>query len=335
MKTNKLFKAVTLVAVSSCVTVSASAERFILAQAYPTDHIFNFAAETFMQELKETGSDYTPQYHSGGDLGDWQSQFEQAVEGVIPMTVSFGASEFDKRLDLTWLGYVADDWNSAKQIYGLDGGMLDIYNDIFEDIGLHALGIVPTGFGSMAIRKGVGKVPVEFPEDTKGLKIRTVDVPVAVDRFADWGFSAVPMPYGELYTSLQLGVIDGRGFGPSIEIWQMRDVLETYILTKDYFEQGFFLVNKEWWDDLPKEDRMKMQQAADKTMTIVWQQAEQIDADYLEKVKGAGIKVVSLTDAQMNKAKASIYTNEWPSMEKTVGKDIMDQVYTVSGITKQ
>ncbi|MDN3684976.1 hypothetical protein QW180_20955 [Vibrio sinaloensis] len=106
----------------------------------------------------------------GGDLGDWQSQFEQTVDGVIPMTISFGASEFDKRLDLTWLGYVADDWNSAKQIYGLQGGMLNIYNDIFADIGLHALGIVPTGFGSMAIRKGVGKVPVEFPEDTKGLK---------------------------------------------------------------------------------------------------------------------------------------------------------------------
>jgi hypothetical protein len=36
----------------------------------------------------------------------------------------------------------------------------------------------------------------------------------------------------------------------------------------------------------------------------------------------------------MDKAKASIYSNEWPSMEKTVGKDIMDQVYSVSGVQK-
>ena len=63
MKTNKLFKSVALAAISSCVAFNAAAERFILAQAYPNDHIFNFAAETFMQELKETGSDYTPQYH--------------------------------------------------------------------------------------------------------------------------------------------------------------------------------------------------------------------------------------------------------------------------------
>ncbi|UTV30735.1 TRAP transporter substrate-binding protein DctP [Photobacterium atrarenae] len=335
MEINQLIKAVVLTSVSSCVAFNAAAERFILAQAYPTDHVFNFAAETFMGELEATGSEYIPQYHSGGDLGDWQSQFEQAVDGVIPVTISFGASEFDKRLDLTWLGYVADDWDSAKEIYGQEGGMLDIYNDIFEDIGLHALGIVPTGFGSMAIRKGVGKVPVAFPEDTKGLKIRTVDVPIAVERFSDWGFSAVPMPYGELYTSLQLGVIDGRGFGPSIEIWQMRDVLETYILTKDYFEQGYFLVNKEWWEDLPAEERVKMQEAAKNTMRIVWEKAENIDADYLEKVKDAGINVVSLSDDQMDKAKASIYANEWPNMEKTVGKDIMDQVYTVSGVKKQ
>ena len=60
MKTNKLFKSVALAAISSCVAFNAAAERFILAQAYPNDHIFNFAAETFMQELKETGSDYTP-----------------------------------------------------------------------------------------------------------------------------------------------------------------------------------------------------------------------------------------------------------------------------------
>ena len=317
-------------ATATLATSSVYAKDFILSQSYPTDHIFHMTAQNFMSNLDSTGSQFKPSYHSGGDLGGWEAQFEQTIDGVIPMTISYGASEFDSRLDLTWLGYVVDDWESAKVAYGPNGDMLDIYNEIFNDIGLHALGIVPTGFGSIAVRKGVGKVPVNFPEDGKGIKMRTATVQIGVDRFNDLGFAAVPIPYGELYTSLQLGVIDARATAPAVEIWQMRDVLETYILTKDYFEQAFFLVNKDWWEDLPSDEQAKFQQAADKTMTWVWNEAQAIDEGYLQKVKDSGIKVVELTDDQMNKSKSIIYKNEWPKMEKLVGVDIMKKVTAIT-----
>ncbi|MGF1763365.1 TRAP transporter substrate-binding protein DctP [Aliivibrio kagoshimensis] len=316
--------------VATLATSSVFADDFILSQSYPTDHIFHMTAKNFMSNLQATGSEYEPAYHSGGDLGSWESQFEQAMDGVIPMTITYGASEFDNRLDLTWLGYVVDDWKSAKAAYGPEGEMLGIYNEIFNDIGLQALGIVPTGFGSIAVRKGVGKVPVNFPEDGKGIKMRTATIQIGVDRFNDLGFAAVPIPYGELYTSLQLGVIDARATAPAVEIWQMRDVLETYILTKDYFEQAFILVNKEWWDDLPTDERAKFQTAIDKTMTWVWNEAQSIDEGYLQKVKDSGINVVELTEDQMNKSKAIIYANEWPKMEKLIGPDIMNKLTAIA-----
>lgn len=305
---------------------------FILAQAQTTDHIFHASSQKFMESLKAQGSSYTVDYHPGGDLGDWTSQFEQTMQGVIPMTMTYGASEFDGRLDLTWLGYVVDSWDSAREAYGPKGPMLDVYNKILADMDLIALGTIPGGFGSITIRNGVGKVPTNFPEDAKGIKMRVVPTPLAVERFKNWGFSAVPMPLSELYTGLQLGTVDGRAFGPAVEIWQMRDVLETYILTRDYFEHAFWLVNKDWWEDLPAAERNKIQAAADETLAWAWTESEKIDNDFLQKVKDYGIKVVELNDVQLTRAKQALYAKEWPYMEKVVGAEIMGMMRKIAGI---
>ena len=79
------------------------------------------------------------------------------------------------------------------------------------------LGIIPSGFASIATRKGVNSVPVNFPSDGKGLKIRVPNVPIAVQRFETWGFSPLPISYSELHIALQLGSVDARSFAPPAE----------------------------------------------------------------------------------------------------------------------
>jgi TRAP-type C4-dicarboxylate transport system substrate-binding protein len=328
-----LFTGCTLAASIALTPMSSYAgEDFILAQAMTTDHIFHASSEQFMENLKAQQSSYNVEYHPGGDLGDWTSQFEQAMQGVIPMTMTYGASEFDGRLDLTWLGYVVDSWDSARKAYGPNGPMLDVYNKILAENDLVALGLIPAGFGSITIRKGVGKVPTNFPDDAAGIKMRVVPTPLAIERFKNWGFSAVPMPFAELYTGLQLGTVDGRAFGPAVEIWQMRDVLESYILTRDYFEHAFWLVNKQWWDDLPADERKKMRAAADQTLEWAWNEAERIDSDYLNKVRDYGIEIVELKPQELEKAKKTLYAHEWPYMEKVVGPEIMEMMRKIAGI---
>lgn len=317
---------------TSSINIAYANNKFIFTQAYNTQHIFHHTSKKFMEKLDHKASLYTPDYHPGGDLGDWTSQFEQAMLGVIPMTITYGASEFDGRLDLTWLGYVVDNWKSAHKVYGPGGPMIDVYNEIFSELDLVALGTIPTGFGSITISKGVGKIPTRFPEDAKGIKMRVIPSPLAIKRFQNWGFSAVPMPYSELYTALQLGTVDGRAFGPAVEIYQMRDVLESYILTRDYFEHAFWLVNKQWWEGLEVSERNKMQAAVDETLKWVWQEAESIDDGFLDKVREAGIEVIELSDEDLAQAKRILYENEWPYMEQKVGSDIMKLVRDIADI---
>ena len=148
----------------------------------------------------------------------------------------------------------------------------------------------------------------------------------AIKRFEFLGFNPVPLPFSELYTALQLGSVDGRTFGPPSEIWQMRDVLETYVFSRDYFEQGAFLVNMDWWNDLNAEQQQALQAAADDAGRWAWKEAETISEKLITDIKAYGINVVELDGPQQAKLRSIIQDNEWPWMEETVGKHLVDQV---------
>lgn len=310
---------------------SQAAEKFIFAHAMNTDHVFHAISKRFMDELGDK-SGVSIKYHPGGDLGDWTSLFEQSMQGVVPMTLTWASSDFDKRLDLIYLGYIVSNWKDAKKLYGPGAGMLDVYNDMLKDLGLHAVGIIPTDFGSVVIRKGVGKLPLNYPGDPKGMKIRVPGLSIAVDRFNSLGFAAVPIPLSEVHTALQLGTVDARSFSTAVETYTLRDVLEANILTNDYFEVAFWLVNRKWWNGLPAEVRGKLQAAADKTIEWSWSEAERKSNEFLQKARDAGIKVVDLSPAQMSAAKKIVYDKEWPKMESVVGKATMDKIRQIVGV---
>ena len=313
-------------------TMPAKAEeKFILAHAMNTDHVFHAISERFMAELGDD-SGISIAYHPGGDLGDWVSLFEQSMQGVVPMTLTWASSDFDKRLDLIYLGYIVSNWEEAENLYGPGAGMLDVYNDMLGDLNLHAVGIIPTDFGSVVIRKGVGKIPLNFPGDPDGMKIRVPGLSIAVDRFNSFGFAAVPIPLAEVHTALQLGTVDARSFSTAVETYTLRDVLEANILTNDYFEVAFWLVTKGWWDGLSDDDRAALQNAADRTIAWSWQEAKRKSDEFLQKARDEGINVVELSDEQMSAAKQLVYDNEWPTMESVVGKDIMDKLRGVVGV---
>lgn len=96
---SKLRASVAIAAVASAAfTAHAQAsERFIMAHAMPSDHIFHAISERFIEELQES-EEFQIAYHPGGDLGDWTSLFEQSMQGVVPMSLTWGASEFDQRM---------------------------------------------------------------------------------------------------------------------------------------------------------------------------------------------------------------------------------------------
>ena len=310
---------------------TAAAEEFIFAHAMNPDHVFHALSERFLDELGDERG-VTVAYHPGGALGDWVSLFEQAMYGVVPMTVTWASSDFDRRLDLVYLGYIVSDWEEAERFYGPGTGMLEVYNEMLHDLGLHAVGIIPTDFASVVIRKGVGRVPVNFPADPGGMKIRVPGLSIAVERFNRFGFAAVPIPLAEVYTALQLGTVDARSFSTAVETYLLRDILEANVLTNDYFEVAFWLVNRRWWDGLSADVRAALRGAVDRTIVWSWREARRKSDEFLDLTRAAGIEVVALSDAQLRAAKRIVFEHEWPAMESVVGKETMDRIRGIAGV---
>jgi len=307
--------------------------KFIHAHAFVTDHIVHPVSVKFMEKLKElSGGSIEIEYHPGGDLGDYTAQFEQVMRGSLPMSMVGLATDFDPRLNIGYLAYIVDGWSNGAKLYGPGGAMVEVIDGVLNSLNMKLIGTIPGGFGSIAVRKGVNSRPTSFPDSSKGFKMRVPPFDIGVKRFEIWGFSPVPIPYAELYTALQLGTVDGRSFGPPQEIWEMRDAIGAYILTRDYLDVAFWVVNRGWWDGLDPNDRAMIEKAANYAVEWSWAEGDRSEKENLKKIADYGIQVIELSPEELSKAKKLVYEKEWPWMEKTVGKALMDKVRTAAGV---
>ncbi|MBN2423837.1 MAG: TRAP transporter substrate-binding protein [Calditrichaceae bacterium] len=134
---------------------------------------------------------------------------------------------------------------------------------------------------------------VVIPADLKGLKIRVMKSNTAVDMVKALGGSATPIPWGELYTALQQGVVDGaENNPPSFFLSKHYEVCKYYTLDEHTSVPDILLVSTEIWEDLTEQQQKWLQDAVDKSIPyekILWKESS--DAS-LEEVQKAGVTVL-------------------------------------------
>lgn len=316
-----------------CGTANA-ATTVIMGHVMPTDHIFHQISEKFMARAQElSGNAFNFQYHPAGALGDWASQVDQTMAGALHINFGWALSELDPRLDISNFGFIAEDWDMAKKIYGTGGVLDSLYKNMYSHLGLTSLGTIPTGFTGFVVRKGLTP-PVSIPADAKGFKMRVPPFPMGIARYQALGFSVVPMAFSEVYTALQTGAIDGRAYSPISEVMMFRDVLEAYVYTKEHFEQSFFFSNSAWLNNLSEKERKSLVQAADEVIDWSWAASKKSNEDWRKKIADSGLKIIELTKEQHDKYKETVLETEIPIVEKLIGKEKMAEILKVAGIKR-
>ena len=107
---------------------------------------------------------------------------------------------------------------------------------------------------------------VRTPEDLKGLKIRVMNNQMAINMVNSLGGSATPMAYGELYTAIQQGVVDGaENNPPSFVSSNHYEVSKYYTLDQHSSVPDVLLISTKYWDKLSEEERVWVQEAADES----------------------------------------------------------------------
>lgn len=135
--------------------------------------------------------------------------------------------------------------------------------------------------------------PIYSPDDLDGLKIRVMESVTAMDMVKDLGGSPTPISWGELYTALQQGVVDGaENNPPSFYLSRHYEVCKYYTLDEHTVLPDVVLTSTHLWNQLSEDEKNWLKRAVDKSIIYqrdLWAKAE---AKALKEVALAGVEII-------------------------------------------
>ncbi|MBC7323055.1 MAG: TRAP transporter substrate-binding protein DctP [Acetomicrobium sp.] len=306
-----------------------------MSQIHPEGSDYDIRAKEFARKVFERSNGRIKiDVYSGGVLGDWTEVFEMIMRGTIEMGLQQANANFDPQLNLAYyFPYLFTTFEEAKEVYGPGGWTFRVNQSLWEKHNIKALDVLPVGMAGLSLSKLPDKYDV--PTVQKGVKVRVMPIKPCEWTYEALGYIPTPIPYAEVYTSLQMGIADGQMGGPPFQAWQFRDVQKVWIQYNDYIETWWFVINKSLWDKLSPEDQQILTQAAQEEARIQWDKAEEVDEEYRQKLEDEyGWTIVMLSDDQLNSIANHVRKVVWPKMETIVGTELMNRIYEESGIPR-
>lgn len=259
-------------------------------EGYPT-----VAAVEAMGDMLEERSDgriCVEVFHSA-QLGEEKDTIEQTQLGVIDLNrVSLGP--FNNIIEETKVFSLPYIFRSVEHMHNVVDG--EIGDEILGEFSNHDLvGLAYYDGGSRSFYNS--QKPITSIEDIEGLKFRVMQSDVFVDMVDALGGNATPLPYGEVYSSIQTGVIDGaENNWPSFESSGHYEVAGYYTLDQHLIVPEVLVMSKMKFDSLSEEDQSLIRQAAKDSMPIMREQWAAREKASEEKVRAAGVEIVENID---------------------------------------
>ncbi len=231
-------------------------------------------------------------FHSA-QLGQEKDTIEQTQFGVIDMNrVSMGP--FNNIIEETQVVSLPYVFRSVEHMHNvMDGPIGDEILAAFEQHDL--VGLAYFDGGSRSFYNS--QKPITSMEDLAGMKFRVMQSDIFVDMVGALGANATPMPYGEVYSSIQTGVIDGaENNWPSYESSGHFEVAGYYTLDQHLIVPEVLVMSKASFDKLSAEDQAIVRQAAKNAVPVMralWAEREKVSE---QKVRDAGVEVITDID---------------------------------------
>jgi tripartite ATP-independent transporter DctP family solute receptor len=258
----------------------------ILDQSHSVHKAMIYMAE---QVRKKSNGKLTIQVYPSGQLGNERECLELLQIGSLAMTkvsaaVMEGFVEDYKVLGLPYL------FKSKEYAYAVMDGEIGKKLLLSGDrIWLRGLCFYDAGSRSFYTKDK----PVRTPDDLRGMKIRVMNSITAMDMVKALGGSPTPIPFSELYTALQSGVVDGaENNPPSFYLSRHYEVCKYYTLDEHTTIPDVLLISSHVWNSLSKQEQKWIQEAADESAVYqrkLWQASEQ---EALKGVQDAGVQII-------------------------------------------
>jgi tripartite ATP-independent transporter DctP family solute receptor len=280
------------IAAAALMIGSASAQTVLRSSdTHPDGYPTVEAVKYFGDLVKErTNGRYEVEVYFGAQLGQEADTIEQVRSGVIDLN-RVSMAPWNSLVPLTnipSLPYLFTSPDHARKVMASEIG--DEVAKGFEEHGVVVLAFYDGGARSFYN----SKKPVNSLADLAGQKYRVIQSDVFVDMVAALGATATPMPYGEVYSGIETGVIDGAENNfPSYESAKHFEVAKYYSLDEHTIVPEVFVMSKMAWDKLSDEDKAIFKQAGKESMEKQWELWDARVASSRKIVEDAGSEITT------------------------------------------
>ena len=313
----------TAAALACMAQLPAQAQNLVLkaSDTHPAGYPTVVAVENMGKKLEAaTNGRIKLQMFPGAVLGQEKEVVEQVQLGAIQIA----------RISLGVIGPVVPDVNvfnmpfvfrnEAHMRAVIDG---PIGSELLEKVSASPAKLVALGWMDGGSRSLYTKKKVTTPADLKGVKVRMMGNPLFVDTMNAMGGNGISMAYGEVFSALQTGVIDGAENNPPSLFTSNHYSAGTkfYAQTNHLIIPEIFVMSKATWDKLSKDDQAlvkKVSREAQMDQRALWDKSV---ADYTGKLKAAGIEFVNVDQKSFFDATAPVrakYGSQFTDLMKRI-----------------
>lgn len=288
-----------LLAVVSCSSSSKNEQSKILrfAHPFPESHpVFNVYQNMADLIGERTKNEYKIEVYGNATLGEQRATMELVQSGALDMASVYAGNIETVQLtyEIISTPYIFKDFEHYYKC---------LTSEMFRDklyMASHDKGFVALTHMEAGARSFYNRIkPITKPSDLHGLKIRVTESPTPIEMATLLGVSPVALPYGEVYTALQQGLIDGAENNPTALVSVRHgEVAKYYSLTEHSRVPDILIISSKIWDSLSDENKKIFESTAREVSSnynAIYESAIQRELEYAKNEMGVIVNGVNQT----------------------------------------
>jgi len=274
----------------------AQTKHYRLAYDQPVGTGYGVGGKIFADKLKELskGTLLIDQY-PGAQLGQEPQVLQLVKTGDIDFccSSSANAATLSPQAGVMSLHFLYRDEDHLKKSIASPEVSKAVRTMIDETVqGAHVLSVLTLGFRNIYSKKEIHKI-----DDIKGMKVRVQATPTEDVMFPAYGAQIVHMPFGNVYTSLQTGVVDAAENGVNVFLVNKHyEVAPVMSMTEHEANNNLLWISDKLWSSLSAEQKGWVQAAADEVGKQEPGKALELEHQSATKLKSMGVKIVTDVD---------------------------------------
>jgi len=296
--------------------------KYRAATVTPPSHMHALGTQQFAKLIKErTNGRIEIEVYPGGTLAKGERElFEAVQQGTIDfyMSSTGAVGGFVPQIMIFDIPFLFRDFAHADKV--LDGPIGRKILDYMDAKDVKGLAFWENGFRNVTNNKR----PLKVPADIKGVTIRTMENKIHLASFKAMGANPVPMTWGEVYSALQQGTIDGQE-NPVVLIRdsKLNEVQKYLSMTKHFYNPAILAMNKKKFDAMPLEDQKLFLETAREVAPFQRNIGRNNEAAALDEMEKKGMKIERNIDEKLWAAACSSVR---PQFDAQFGKENINAI---------